>query len=220
MEKGYSGPNVMVDIVLLSLKDGVLCVALPFRERDPFIGMPALVGGYVHVDEDADLQSTADRILRQKAGIGGIYVEQLKTFSGPRRDPRGWSVSVTYLALVPWERLAAAETDLNLVPVDLAAGLPFDHDEIVATAVARLRGKGAYSTLPVMLLPPTFTLGEMLAIYEGVMGTRIDQSSFRRKVAELGIVEEVDEMRQASRRRPARLFRLRDGEMTFDRSLA
>lgn len=218
-EDGSGRPNVMIDVVLLTLRDDALCVALPARDREPFRDRPALVGGYVHLEEDADLDATAARILRQKAGITGIYLEQLKSFSGPHRDPRGWSVAVAYLALVPTEVLEASGVDLNLTPVGQAKGLPFDHDAIVATAVARLRGKGAYSTLPVMLLPPTFTLGEMHAAYEKVMGAKTDQSSFRRKVADLNLVDEVEDKRRGSSQRPAKLFRLRQGGTTFDRNL-
>lgn len=218
-EREFARPNVMIDVVLLTLVDDALCVALPIRDREPFGGKPALVGGYVHVDEDVDLEAAVARILRAKAGVQGIYVEQLKTFGGLRRDPRGWSVVVTYLALVPYEVLAASDHNLNLVPVERAVGLPFDHDEIAAAAVSRLRGKGAYSTLPVMLLPPTFTIGEMHAIYEKVMGAPIDKSSFRRKVDDLRIVEEIEEKRLGTSKRPAQLFKLRGGETTFDRSL-
>jgi len=174
------------------------------------------------MDEDDDLEATVARILRTKAAVEGIYVEQLGTFHGRNRDPRGWSISVTYLALVPLDVLAASPKDLNLTPVKAVPPLPFDHNEIVDTAVSRLRGKGAYSTLPVRLLPEVFTLVEMHSVYEKVMGTPIDQSSFRRKVSELGLVEEVETRKSPARNRPARQFRLRGTgpkDSTFDRSL-
>lgn len=220
-ENGYVMPKVMVDVVLLTVKDKRLHVALVEREneREPFFGREALVGGFIHVDEDADADAAAARILRGKARLDSVYIEQLMTFSGRDRDPRGWSVSIAYMALVPLERFKkAALENVVLVPVDQARGLPFDHDEILATALYRLRGKGAYSVLPAMLLGKTFTLGALHRVYEQVMGNPIDQSSFRRKVAELDLIEETGGTSQEVGR-PSKLFRLKKGASTFDRKL-
>lgn len=73
-----------------------------------------------------------------------------------------------------------------LKSADNPRNLPFDHNQIVAAARDRLRTKSAYSTLPARRLPPTFTLSEMRHVYEAVIGDRLDQSSFRRKIAEFG----------------------------------
>ena len=160
---------VTVDVVLLTAREGRLVVALQARDRDPFRGRPALIGGYVRAGEDVDVRATALRVLRDKAGLQTVFVEQLATFSGPERDPRGWSVSVAHYALTPPGALDAAAGPggeaLALVPVEEAVGLPFDHDAIVATARERLRGKGAYSTLPARLLPEAFTLSELQEAY-------------------------------------------------------
>lgn len=89
-----------VDVVVLTLVEGVLSVVLLQRERAPYVGVWALPGGYIHAQEDADAQASAARVLRSKAGIEGAYLEQLATFSGPARDPRGWSVAISYCALI------------------------------------------------------------------------------------------------------------------------
>lgn len=217
----YEMPKVMVDVVLLTVKDRRLHVALLRRNnpQEPFNGRYALVGGFIHVDEDSDADAAAARILKDKAGLESIYIEQLMTFSGKKRDPRGWSVSIAYMALVPLAQFEAADReDIKLVPADEVSDLPFDHDLILQTALYRLRGKGAYSILPAMLLGETFTLGALHRVYEHVMGTEIDQSSFRRKVMELELIERTGGMSQEVGR-PSKLFRLRQGAHTFDRKL-
>jgi len=121
---------------------------------------------------------------------------------------------------VPRPSLAFSEDeDARLIPVDGATDLAFDHAAIVADAVARLRGKGAYSTLPASLLAATFTLGDMQEAYEVVLADRIDPSSFRRKVLELGILEDTGDEQKGGRKRPAKLYRLRQPVATFDRTL-
>ena len=159
-----SRPIVTVDVALLALADDGLVVLLHPRERAPFAGRLALVGGYLRPGLDRDATAAAGRILADKAGLTDVFVEQLMTFSGPERDPRGWSVSIAYYALVPADRLAAAGDRLVAVPVGRVPPLPFDHDRILAAALDRLRSKSAYSTLPAFLLPETFTLPELKAL--------------------------------------------------------
>ena len=217
----FDRPILTVDVVLMTLVEGHLSVVLAPRAIDPFKGKPALLGGYVRVNSDADADATVARVLSEKAKLKEVYVEQLRTFSGRKRDPRGWSASIAYIALLPLERLEQAAPGLVLKPADDPGNLPFDHNAIVVAARDRLRTKGAYSTLPARLLPPTFTLPEMQQVYEAVIGERLDQSSFRRKIAELGALEPIpgETRRSATVRRPAQLYRLAAPITLFDKRL-
>ena len=205
-----------IDCVLLTLLTGEggdgLAVALLTRPNAPFAGMAALPGGYVHADADADLAAGARRVLATKLALDveGLFLEQLCTVSGAGRDPRGWSASVVYYVLVPEARLSArADARPRLAPVDALPPLAFDHAEIVARAVERLRSKTGYSNLPGFLLPGAFTLPELQNVYERVLGRRLDQSVFRRRMDELGLIEAVpDGFRTGGRHRPAQLYRL------------
>lgn len=220
-ETTYERPILTVDVVLLTIVGGRLNVALLKRQDEPFPGREALIGGFIHVEEDADADATAARVLAAKAGLKEVYIEQLRTFSGPDRDPRGWSASISYIALVPCSRIEESnQPEVVLRPVDEVRGLPFDHDAILTAALQRLRGKGAYSTLPTQLLDEKFTMPQLMEVYEQVMGLRLDASSFRRKVAELDIIEETEEFEAPQpRKRPGRLYRLKRGVTTFDRRI-
>lgn len=217
----FPRPILTVDVILFTLCDGALHVVLLTRDREPFAGRPALVGGYVHVDADADTAAAAARILKKELGLRRLFLEQLMTFSGRRRDPRGWSASVAYYALVEEERLAPALGKGAIVqPVDAVRGLPFDHDAILAKAVERLRSKGAYSSLPAFLLRPTFTLPQLREVYEKVMGVPLNDSAFRRKIDDLKVIEPVEGAFSTASARPAQLYRLRKDVLTeFDRKL-
>ena len=179
------------------------------RDREPFDGALALPGGYVHTDEDQNCEDAAQRVLLQKAGLQSPYLEQLASLSGPARDPRGWSVSVAYFALV-----AAPEHDHPgqlWLPVDRLPQLPFDHGRIVAMAVERVRSKSQYSSLPVYLCAEPFTLPQLHAIYAALLGEAINAVSFRRKMDELAMLEPVPGAKRADgAHRPAQLYRLKD----------
>jgi len=200
-----------VDVVLLTLVEGVLQLALLKREHEPFQGVLALPGGYIHADEDADAEDAAVRMLRDKAGLASPYLEQLATFTGRGRDPRGWSASIAYYALVPASAISESRAPgLVLKPADEAKGLPFDHQAIVAAALGRVRGKSSYSSLPAHLCGEAFTLPQLQAVYEAVLGEPVNKVSFRRKIEELGFLEAIDGAMEAGKaNRPARLYRLK-----------
>ena len=198
-----------VDVVLLTLLDGALHVALLAREHAPWAGQLALPGGYVHPQEDASAQASAVRVLQHKARVVSPYLEQLATFSGPARDPRGWSVAVAYYALVP-SCVLQAHAALQWLPVHQLPPLAFDHAEMVAAAVARVRGKSQYSSLPVHLCAEPFTLPQLQLVYEAVLGEALNKVSFRRKMEEWGMLEPVPGALQGGgAHRPAQLYRLR-----------
>lgn len=199
-----------VDVVVLTLVEGVLSVVLLQRERAPYTGVWTLPGGYIHAQEDADAQASAARVLRSKAGIAGAYLEQLATFSGPARDPRGWSVAISYCALIPQEKLPTQRAGLKIVPVHAAGQLPFDHGQILQTALARVRSKSQYSSLPVHFFGESFTLPQLQQVYESILGEPVNKVSFRRKMDELGMLEPVPGAMQAGgAHRPAQLHRVR-----------
>lgn len=201
-----------VDVVLLCLRGAALHVALLKRDKPPFAGGYALPGGYIHPEEDADTLDAAARMLREKTGIASPYLEQLGTFSGAARDPRGWSISIVYYALVPAELIEPElSPGLQLQPVDQLRTLPFDHKEIVLAAIDRVRNKSSYSSLPVYLCGEQFTLPRLQAVYEAILGEPINKVSFRRKMDELNMLEPVEGVLEAGRaNRPAQLYRLKD----------
>ena len=203
----YPKPIVSVDVVLFTLIEKELTVLLPKRINEPFFGVRALPGGYAHIQEDQDLLDTARRVLREKASLNeGYFIEQLATFSGPARDPRGWSLSVTYYAVIP--RSAILERMLgDFILVKEIRGLPFDHSQIIESAIERLRGKSSYSSLPAFLLPKEFSLKELQEMYETVMEIKLDTSSFRRKITELQLVQPIpDKTRQDGGFRLSQLY--------------
>lgn len=210
-------PLLMVDVVLLTLMKDELHVGLVQRRNaaEPYHGAWCLPGGFVHVQDDRDALDTARRILRDKASVTSPYLEQLATFTGVARDPRGWSASIAYYALVPASTAPARTAPLGSgsfrwEPVDevLSRTLPFDHTAILQTAIERVRSKTSYSALPIHLMPPEFTLSELRTVYEQVLGGRLEPRGFVRRIEELGVLEETGRTKTEGHR-PARVYRVR-----------
>ena len=98
-------PLVSVDVALFSIVEGSLRVLLVQRAQAPESMRWALPGGVLKPDIDANLESTARRVMRNKVCVEIPHLEEVQTFSGPDRDPRGWSVSVLYWALLPYDQI-------------------------------------------------------------------------------------------------------------------
>ncbi|HTQ14954.1 MAG TPA: hypothetical protein VMH86_13850 [Rhizomicrobium sp.] len=91
----------------------------------------------------------------------------------------------------------------------LGVDMQFDHRRILATAIARLRGKMKYRPVVFELMPPQFTLLELQRTVEAISGVRLHKQNFRRLVEEQGLVEGTGKFARAARGRPAELFRYR-----------
>jgi 8-oxo-dGTP diphosphatase len=197
-----------VEVVIFTIRGGALHVLLVRRAAPPFAGRYAIPGGFVHEDESLD--AAARRELAEETGVRDVYLEQLYTFGDPGRDPRGRVVTVAYFALIASdETLLRAGSDANEVrwfAVDAVPAVAFDHRMILDYALERLRNKLEYTTVGFQLLPEKFTLVELQAVYETILGRRLDKRNFRRKIDLLGIVLPLREQRRTGRK-PARLYR-------------
>ncbi|GAB7051288.1 NUDIX hydrolase [Catenuloplanes indicus] len=203
--------TITVDLVLLTIRDGVLQVLLIRRGIPPYQGMWALPGGFVLDDED--LADAALRELREETGLDPRHLEQLATYGTPGRDPRGRVVTVAYLALLPDLPSPVAGSDAAGAawrPYDEVAGggLAFDHDRILADGVERARSKLEYTPLATAFCPAEFTIADLRGVYETVWRTTIDARNFHRKVTGAdGFVEPAGGTVTRDRGRPAQLFR-------------
>src|SRR5215468_10829668 len=205
----YPRAALTVDCVVFGFDEGELKVLLIQRGLEPFKGRWALPGGFVRVEETLD--EAARRELREEAGLKNVFLEQLYTFGAVDRDPRERVVSVAYYALVKLAihetRAATDAADARWFPISKIPKLAFDHADILATALARLKGKVRYEPIGFELLPPKFTLSQLQHLYEAVLETELDKRNFRKKVLSFGLLVPLQETQMLGRHRPAQLFR-------------
>ena len=208
-----SGIRVAVDVVLLTVRAGRLLVLLVQRGVAPFRGSWALPGGFVLPGED--LEQAAYRELAEEAGLGAedVTLEQLRSYGDPDRDPSGRVVSVAWLALgadLPDPAAGSDAADARWTPVAdaLAAGLAYDHAQILRDGVERAGAKLEYSTLATAFVPDEFTVAELREVYRAVWGVYPDVRNFHRKVTGAhGFLLPTGRTTTRGGGRPARTFR-------------
>ncbi len=211
-----------IDPVILTLIDGklhVLLIERPNKENEPFPNYLSLPGGEL-LEEDYDLEASINRILKAKTGIEVNYVEQLQTFGNKNRDPRSWTVSISYIAIINHEKVTLNETNkAKWVSVSEAKKmhLAFDHNEILNIAIQRVNNKVNYSSLPIHFLPEEFTFPELQKVYEEILGETLDKSSFRSKITDADFIEVIpDKKIKIGAFRPAQLYKIKNQIHNFD----
>lgn len=217
-------PLCTVDVVIFTVIEErlhVLLVTRPQQANEPYPGMWALPGGFVEVGLDDDLESCALRKLRLKTGVKSPYLEQVGSWGGRKRDPRGWSATHVYFALIPAPQQPlqhAQNSDARWFAVEdshVKVKLAFDHAKLLDAAIQRLRNKVEYTSLPAFLLPGEFTLSDLQHMYEVVLQRPVEKSAFRTRIFAANLVEAVDKVRTGPNR-PAQLYRLsRPHEIVF-----
>ncbi|MGS2588562.1 NUDIX hydrolase [Streptomyces hebeiensis] len=205
-----------VDLVILTLREGRLCVLLVERGEDPFQGMLALPGGFLnHAGEE--ILDAAHRELSEETALtaGWVHLEQLATYGDAGRDPRGRVVSVAHLAIAPGlpEPIAGTDAmDAAWVPSEAVLSgeveLAFDHLRIVTDGIERARTKLEFSALATAFCGELFTIAELQQVYEAVWGAELDTRNFYRKVQAIkGFIIPAGSGRKATGGRPARLYK-------------
>jgi 8-oxo-dGTP diphosphatase len=233
----FARPSVTVDLVILTVKDRDLKILLVKRGEHPYKDRWALPGGFVRVSDDKkdqgeDLDAAALRELEEETGLaeetcGQFFLEQVRTFGRPGRDPRMRVISVAYYALVratlvPLIRAGGDASHTRWVSVaDLAPGgtpaanganaeaLAFDHGEILEATLDRARADLDRTSIAFELVDETFTIQELRAVHEAIRGVPLDPGNFRKKflrMIEDGLIEPARGKR-ATASKPASVYR-------------
>lgn len=193
-----------------------LWIPLVRRTRPPFADMWALPGGPIPWDET--LVDTALRTLCAAVHHEPGYLEQLYSFGAVGRSADAQRlVTIAYWALYGEAetrgcRSAGTDLDPNVAwfSADRLPELAFDHAEIVAYALTRLRVKTEYSELAHRFLGRSFTLAQLRSVTEAIRGEPVDPANFRRQVLARGNLLDTGETLTGGRHRPARLYRFRE----------
>ncbi len=203
-----------VDPVIFTYRKEQLSVLLIRRTIEPFKGSWGLPGGRVDQDKAKDLEEALALKLANKTGLKEIFFEQLGTYGSDEMDPRGWSVTTAYLALVNQSEVAVNGEEGNdylWAPVKKIDDfeLAFWHSKIIKDAFTRLRDKSLYTDLPVNLMPELFTYPMLKDVYEQILDIKISRQRFAKRMDSAEIFEDSG-LKEIGRNRPSPLYRKKD----------
>jgi 8-oxo-dGTP diphosphatase len=212
---GNSTPTTHVALaVVLRVRSGETQTLLWERAREPEAGAWSLPGGYL--DEEETLEESIRRHLAAKVDVRELsHLEQLGTWSNPRRHPGQRQLATAYLGLVPTDVDPSVPADTTWHPVDRLPRMAFDHDGIVLAGRERLRAKLSYTNLGFALAPPTFTISELRELYTASLGHEVSATNLQRVLVRRALLEDTGERRPPGPTggRPATVFRFRSREL-------
>lgn len=199
----FPRPSVTVDLVILTVTDKEPKILLVQRGEHPFKGRWALPGGFVRVSDDRrdqgeDVDAAALRELAEETGLTEkLFLEQVRTFGKPGRDPRMRVISVAYFALVrptlvPLVRAGGDASSTKWFGIEELPSLAFDHADIVEATLSKMRADLDRTRIAFELVPESFTIQELRGVHEALRGEVLDPGNFRKKflrMIEDGLIE-------------------------------
>lgn len=221
-------PHVSVDCAIFGFYDGKLKVLLIEREKLPgsHLGGHKLKLPGSLISETEDLDTSATRILQELTGLNNIFMKQFSVFGSPHRlspaEDLKWLrkttglmvdrvVTIAYYSLIKIAESSITEKTI-WHPVNELPELIFDHNQIINKALETIRREIRTEPLCFELLPKKFTIRQMQVLYEAVLGERLDNRNFRKKIRPMEFLIPLPEKEREVNHKPAQLYR-------FDRKL-
>ena len=199
------------DCVIFGYEKEQLKLLLFKRIIEPASGEWSLIGGWIKEHESAE--DAALRVLTYITGLKDIYLEQVKVFSKPDRDPAGNVLSVVFNALIRIDEHSSElieEYGASWFPISQIPPLIFDHDTMVMEAFEKLQLKATYNLIGRQLLPEKFTLTHLRQLYNEIFQKQFDPGNFRKKVLSLMLLERLEEKDMSESKKGAFYYRFRD----------
>ncbi|RZL57723.1 MAG: NUDIX domain-containing protein [Pedobacter sp.] len=200
---------VAVDCTIFGYDGNELKLLVIKRAIEPVKDKWSLMGGFIGNDEDLD--GAAKRILLELTGLHDVYLEQLNAYGSPDRDPIERTISVVYFALIDINKYSAQINDQYHAEWFKTTDVPeliFDHNEMVKSAMDKIRYQAALHPILFELLPKKFTIPQLQNLYEQVYESPIDNRNFIRKITASGLLIKQTEKDKSSSRRGAFYFKL------------
>lgn len=220
-------PQLSIDCVVFGFHDNELKVLL---SKFIQVELWALQGGFVGQTEDID--AAAKRILEERTGLSGIFLEQFHVFGRADRQRleamevkfrhtpyeafktvflQKRFVSIGYYALVDFSKVNPVTGDLfeksAWFDIDLLPEMAFDHGEIVHKALEKLRRSLDYQLVGFNLMPEFFTMNELQHLYETILGTPLLRANFQRKMLDMNILERMEKKMTGKAHKAPYLYR-------------
>lgn len=193
-------------VVIFSIVEGELKVLLIRRTQAPFEWFWGLPGWYLENDKSAD-QTVMEKLL-MKVGLRNIYLEQFETFTDPKRDARYRAITIWYMSIGNYHDIKKYSLywEVSFLGIKTLAKLAFDHRDIMKRAYAVLRDKLFHSNIAQFFLPRYFTLQQLQAVYDAILGNKSDVRNFRKYIDKAHIVRATGKKETNVSHRPAILY--------------
>jgi len=222
-------PHVSIDCAIFGYHERQLKILLINIKTVDGLCLP---GGYIKRTET--LTEAAQRIVAERTGLKDLFLQQFKTFGDPGRarmskvdekklsvilgvgmDENNWlmdqTISIGFYAITDFSKVDPRPDFLSdycrWYDVRELPKLLFDHGEMVKDALHMMELQLYHYPIGINLLPSTFTLTEIHALYETLLGKKLDARNFSKKLVFLGVIKKLNRKRNIGPHRSPFLYR-------------
>ena len=197
---------ITVDCVIFGFDDNELKVLLIRSDLQIYKDKWSLLGDFATDNEE--LTDAAYRVLKQRTGMDGVYLEEVKTFSHPDRHPGGRVLTVAYCSLlnIKDHQLTKMDNELRWHNVQGLKNMAFDHSTIIQECYEWLQKRIQEHPLGFNLLPNRFSLRQLQNLYEAILNTKMDRRNFRKKFFNMDFLIDTGEYENDVSPRPGKLY--------------
>ena len=211
----YENQGIHVIASIFTIDKGKLKILLVKRKNNPYQGHWALTGGALYNDED--LEDGLNREIYEKTGLEHIEVKLANVFGKKNRSPVMRMVAVTYIGIIDASKVEIAKSTLKTsnaewFSIDEVPHLAYDHNEIIADAIKKLKEEILKTDLLKVFFPNGFTLPELQKVYESILEKKLDRRNFRKKILNMDMIIPTDEEKIFAGKKKAKIYKFKEKE--------
>ncbi|WP_316798465.1 NUDIX hydrolase [Pedobacter frigidisoli] len=211
-------PHLSIDSVVFGFINNTLNVLILRMSGDDQWILP---GGYINKNESID--DAAQRILFERSGAEKIFLNNFGVFGNLNRSEDYFAdypddlwhkqrfITIGYYALVDHTKVTPVTDSYSdrceWMPVYKLPKMVMDHEHIIGKALESLREHISYKPIGYNLLPETFTMPELQALYETILGQKLNRGNFYRKILRYNILIKLDELRKGGAHKAPNLYK-------------
>ena len=211
----YAHQGIHVIASIFTIDKGKLKILLVKRKNNPYQGHWALTGGALYNDED--LEDGLNREIYEKTGLEHIEVKLANVFGKKNRSPVMRMVAVTYIGIIDASKVEIAKSTLKTsnaewFSIDEVPHLAYDHNEIIADAIKKLKEEILKTDLLKVFFPNGFTLPELQKVYESILEKKLDRRNFRKKILNMDMIIPTEEEKIFEGKKKAKIYKFKEKE--------
>ncbi len=209
----YKNQGIHVISTLFTIDNGVVKVLLIKRDNNPFKGYWSLVGGALYNNEE--VIDGAKREIKEKTGIENVDIQMFNVFSKINRSPLLRMIAIGYIGVIDFNKVNVLKktmktVDADWVAIDKVGTLAYDHNEILESALEKLKDLICNSNILSSLYPKGFTIPEIQMAYESVLKKKYDRRNFRKKLINSGLIVDTNKTKKFEGKKPAKIYKFKN----------
>ena len=211
----YENQGIHVIASIFTIDKGKLKILLVKRKNNPYQGYWALTGGALYNDED--LEDGLNREIYEKTGLEHIEVKLANVFGKKNRSPVMRMVAVTYIGIIDASKVEIAKSTLKTsnaewFSIDEVPHLAYDHNEIIADAIKKLKEEILKTDLLKVFFPNGFTLPELQKVYESILEKKLDRRNYKKKILNMDMIIPTEEEKIFEGKKKAKIYIFKEKE--------